>query len=205
MFIGKTVGGLSLEGDIICSATHDILHSKENYPMKLKLLITISLIGLWAGTLQAVEQRGALKLNKIPIYEFEDAKRLACTEIYDVKFGQNVADMREFRNYHCQGRYEMTLRGDKGRTVTLYAQFNFGQESGFLVVRKTDDRLVWIHDLESLPAGRWITVAAKRDTGGYEAFYYGKSGFDQNLSSVKWGQWWQGEIPRKAEYQPADK
>ena len=173
--------------------------------MKLKLLIAICLIGFWAGTLQASEQRGALVLKKIPVYEFDDAKRIGCTGIYDVKFGRNVSDMREYRNFQCLGRYEMIVRGDEGRTVTLYAQFNFGQENGFLVVRKTDDRLVWIYDLEDLPPGQWTTTPASRQSGGYEAFYHNGSGFDQNISSVKWGQWWQGDVPRRAGYQaPGD-
>lgn len=173
--------------------------------MKYKYITVIGLILFLAGTLQASEQRGELVLNKIPIYEFEDAKRLGCTEIYDVRYGRDVADMREFRNYHCQGRYEMQVRGEKGRTVTLYAQFNFGQGNGFLVVRKTDDQLVWIYDLEDLRPGQWTTVPASRQSGGYEAFYHGGSGFDQNLSSIKWDQWWQGDIPRKEGYQaPGD-
>ena len=178
---------------------------KEKDAMKYKYITVIGLILFLAGTLQASEQRGELVLNKIPIYEFEDAKRLGCTEIYDVRYGRDVADMREFRNYHCQGRYEMQVRGEKGRTVTLYAQFNFGQGNGFLVVRKTDDQLVWIYDLEDLRPGQWTTVPASRQSGGYEAFYHGGSGFDQNLSSIKWDQWWQGDIPRKEGYQaPGD-
>ena len=175
--------------------------------MKYKILMAIGLAVVLTGTLQASEQRGELVLNKIPIYEFEDARKLGCTEIYDVRYGRDVADMRGFpnRNAFCQGRYEMTVRGDKGRTVTLYAQFNFGQEGGFLVVRKTDDQLVWIHDLEDMPAGQWTTIPASRQSGGYEAFYHQGSGFDQNLSSIKWDQWWQGDIPRKEGYQaPGD-
>lgn len=164
--------------------------------MKYSTFAGFSLILLLAGTLQAAEQRGALVLNKIPIYEFEDAKKLGCTEMYDVKQGRNVADMREFRNFHCQGRYEMTLRGEKGRTVTLYAQFNFGKKGGFLVVRKTDDRKVWINDMENLPSGRWTTVSANHQSGGYEGFYSDASGFDQNISSIKWGRWWQGDTPK---------
>ncbi len=169
--------------------------------MKYKIIVVVGLILFLSGTLHAAEQRGALILNKIPIYEFEDARQLGCTEMYDVKYGRDVADMREFRNFHCQGRYEMTLRGEKGRTVTLYAQFNFGQKAGFLVVRKMDDKMIWIHDLENLPPGQWTTIPASRQSGGYEAFYHKGSGFDQNLSSVKWGQWWQGDIPRKSAYQ----
>ena len=164
--------------------------------MKYKTITVVGLILFLAGTLQASEQRGALVLNKIPIYEFEDAKRLGCTEMYDVKYGRNVDDMREFRNFHCQGRYEMTLRGEKGRTVTLYAQFNFGKKGGFLVVRKKDDKNIWIHDLENLPSGRWTTIPANHQSGSYEAFYRSASGFDQNISSLKWGQWWQGGTPK---------
>jgi hypothetical protein len=174
--------------------------------MKYKYISVIGLILFLVGTVQASEQRGALVLNKIPIYEFEDARKLGCTELYDVKFGRNVPDMRSFpnRNAFCQGRYEMTVRGEKGRTVTLYAQYNFGQEGGFLVVRKTDDQLVWISDLEDLPSGKWTTIPASRQSGGYEAFYHDGSGFDQNLSSIKWGRWWQGDIPRKKGYQASN-
>jgi len=163
--------------------------------MKFKLLITISLIGVLAGTLQASEQRGALVLNKIPVYEFQAARTLGCTGIYDVKYGRDVSDMREYRNFLCLGRYEMTLRGEPGRTVTLYAQFNYGKGGGFMVVRKKDDRTIWIDDLESLPPGQWTSVEADSQSGGYEVFYQAPSGFDQNISSVKWGQWWQGDTP----------
>jgi len=170
--------------------------------MKFKILIAVCWVGVLAGSLQASEQRGALVLNKIPVYEFDDARRVGCTGLYDVKFGRDVSDMRDFRLFQCLGRYEMTVRGESQRTVTLYAQFNFGQEHGFLVVRKTDDRLVWIHDLEDLPPSQWTSVPASRQSGGYEAFYHNGSGFDQNISSVKWGQWWQGDTPRKSGYQP---
>lgn len=161
--------------------------------------IYVGIIGcilLWGQPSWAVEQRGALILNKIPIYEFEDARQRSCMEFYDVKFGRNVADMREFRNYHCQGRYEMTLRGNKGRTVTLFAQFNFKGKAGFMVIRKLDDKTIWINDLEAVTPGRWVTVKAKGQYGAYEAFFKYGSGFDQNISSIKWGQWWEGETPK---------
>jgi len=166
--------------------------------MKYKSIVVIGFILFLAGNLYASEQRGALVLNKIPIFEFESPKKLGCTALYDVRYGRDVPDMRDFldnRNAYCQGRYEMTVRGEPGRTVTLYSQYNFGKGGGFLVVRKTDDKMVWISDLESLPAGQWTTVPASRQTGGYQAFYRKSSGFDQNISSVQWGEWWQGETP----------
>ncbi|MDH5763508.1 MAG: hypothetical protein OEZ51_11025 [Nitrospinota bacterium] len=164
--------------------------------MKLKAIIFAGWVCLMVGAVHAAEQRGDLILKKIPIYEFEDARKLACTALYDVRYGRDVADMREFPYFLCQGRYEMTLMGEKGRAVTLYAQFNYGKSNGFLVVRKRDDRPVWISDLENFATGRWTTVQANHQTGGYEAFYRKGSGFDQNISSLKWGSWWQGETPK---------
>ncbi len=164
--------------------------------MQIRILVVLSMIGFLAAQAQATEQRGALVLNKIPILEFEDPRKNVCIAMYDVKFGRDVADMREFRDFLCQGRYEMTVRGEPGRTVTLYAQFNYGKSNGFLVVRKKDDRKVWILDLESLPPGQWTTIPASRDSGGYEAFYRQAPLFDQNISSVKWGKWWQGDSPK---------
>lgn len=166
--------------------------------MKLKILVTFALVVVLADWVQAAEQRGALVLNKIPIYEFEDPRKSVCIDLFDVKYGQDVPDMRDAldnRNAFCQGRYEMTVRGKPGRTVTLYAQYHFGKQGGFLVVRKTDDRQVWISDLEDLPSGRWTTVPASRQSGGYQAFYREGPAFDQNISSVKWGQWWPGKTP----------
>lgn len=164
--------------------------------MKRKCLCVIGLIVLLAGPLQADEQRGALVLNKIPIFEFEDPRKNMCIAMYDVEDGRDVPDMREFRDFLCQGRYEMTLRGKKGRTVTLYAQFNFGRNSGFLVVRKADDQPIWIDDLENLPAGQWTTVKANHQSGGYQAYYRKGALFDQSLSSIKWGRWWKGKTPK---------
>ncbi|NIQ03679.1 MAG: hypothetical protein GWM98_27805 [Nitrospinaceae bacterium] len=157
---------------------------------------SIGLFFLLTGFLQAAEQRGALVLNKIPIYEFEDPRKLVCTGMYDVRFGRDVPDMREFRNALCQGRYEMTLTGEKGRTITLYAQFKFGRGNGFLVVRKMDDQKIWISDLERYPSEKWVTVPATSQSGAFQVFYREGELFDQNIFSLKWGQWWQGPVPQ---------
>jgi len=143
----------------------------------------------------ALEQRGALVLYKEPLYEFENARKGFCDGLFDVKTGENVPDMRDFRDYHCQGRYTLTLDGNAGRMVTLFGKFNFAKDGGYLIIVKKDNRKVWLTDLEDLPADRWVRRDGIDNTGAYEAFYHESAQFSQNVSSVKWGKWWQGATP----------
>ena len=162
--------------------------------MKLKYVWPVILVLILSGTLQAAEQRGALILYKEPLVEFEGKRQPDCDALFDIKTGKNVPDMRDFRQYFCEGRYTVTLKGKKGTTVSLFGQFNHKKGSGFMVIVKNDNRKLWVINLDDIPSGKWITVKAGRQTGGYEAFYRKASGFDQNISSVKWGQWWQEAI-----------
>ena len=164
--------------------------------MKTKIGIFSIIFCLWAQALWAVEQRGPLILFKEPLVEFANPRQLPCNGLYDVRMGKNVANMSDFREFLCQGRYTFTLTGEKGRTVTLFAEFNYGKARGFLVVQKTDDRMVWFKDLESLPAGKWVEWEASEDSGGVRFYYYRQAMFPQWISSVKWGQWWQGKVPQ---------
>ncbi|MDH5790350.1 MAG: hypothetical protein OEZ27_07140, partial [Nitrospinota bacterium] len=80
--------------------------------MKYNTFAGFSLILLLAGTPQAAEQRGALVLFKEPLIEFAGPKLSGCELVYDVKTGENVSDMRNFRNFFCEGRYTLTLDGE---------------------------------------------------------------------------------------------
>lgn len=164
--------------------------------MKTKFLTLV--LALWIGVPAAfaVEQRGELILYKEPLFELEDNRRMVCQGLYDVESGKNVADMRDFRHYWCQGRYTVTLDGEKGRTVTLFGQVDYQKKRGFLVIRKTDDRKVWLIDLDLIKDGEWITHPANDDSGGAELFFHGVPQFSQNISSVKWGKWWDGQNPQ---------
>jgi len=161
--------------------------------------VALALFLVFAGLVSpgfALEQRGALILNKVPLLEFESPRKLGCTEMYDVRKDENVPDMRQFRNYNCQARYAVILRGEPGYTVTVFGDFNFGKTSGFLIVIKNDDKPVWIEDIEYLPAGKWVDVPGKDQYGSFRAFYQAAPRFSQSVASIQWGKWWEGEDPR---------
>jgi len=164
--------------------------------MKYNTIAVISLILLLTGTLHAAEQRGALILYKEPPIEFAGPKRSDCDIMYDIHTGKDVSDMRDFRNFFCEGRYTLTLDGEKGTTVSLFGKFKYKKEAGFMVVVKNDDRKIWLINFEDIPPGKWVDVEAKRDSGAYSVYYKSKALFSLNISSIKWGQWWQGDTPK---------
>lgn len=164
--------------------------------MKFIVSVVILLVLIVAGTVQAAEQRGTLVLHKEPLFEVEERGSSDCDGLYDVKAGKNVPDLRDFRLYFCEGRYTMTLKGKKGTTVSLFGQFKYKKKAGFMVVVKKDDRKIWLDSLEDFPSGKWVDVKANRDTGAYKFYYKSKSRFSENISSINWGQWWQGKTPK---------
>ena len=175
--------------------------------MKYKYIAVVGLIlflagcqssGDWennteTGMPSAHEQRGALVLHKEPL--FEGRGRSVCDGLYDVAAGKDVPSLRDFPYFFCDGFYTLTLSGKKGTTISLFGKFNYQKEAGFMVIVKNDNRKLWVINLDSIPSGKWTTVKAGRQTGGYEVFFRKASGFERNISSAKWGQWWQGHTP----------
>ncbi len=160
-----------------------------------RLFMILGLLCLVASSATAAEQRGDLVLYKEPLYEFEDERKNVCVSLYDVDFGKNVDTMQHYRDFWCQGRYTLTLAGEKGRMVTLFADFNYKKERGFMVIRKLDNRKVWLINLEDVPAGKWVRRKATDDSGAVEIFYFDQPQFSQRISSIKWGKWWNNNSP----------
>jgi len=119
----------------------------------------------------------------------------ACDELMYIDSGKDVKDMRGYSCYHRTGRYTMALFGPAGTMVTLFGKHSFDKERGYLTIRKKDDKLVWILDLEDFPHRQWFNSMATKDSGAYEAFYNSAPIFEQNVSSIKWGNWWRGKEP----------
>ncbi len=138
---------------------------------------------------------GKLMLDKI-LMDFNLAVGdSACDEIMSIDSGKDVEDMRQYRCYHRTGKYTMALIGPAGTLVTLFGKYSFNKERGYLIVRKKDDKLVWILDLEDFPHRRWVNSIATTDSGAYDTFYSSAPIFEQNVSSIKWDHWWNGKEP----------
>ncbi len=116
-------------------------------------------------------------------------------DLYDIPLGEDRNRIDDFYLYGGQNRYTLTLEGESGRTVTLFAHPDFGKEGGFLVIRKKDDRLVWIRDLMDFPKNTWHTVSGEKGYGGFDVYFSPNPRFDQSIASIKWGKWWSGEQP----------
>jgi hypothetical protein len=110
-----------------------------------------------------------------------------CMELITIEEGRDVPDMRKEQCGSMDGKYNLTLSGPPGTTVTFYGKFGFKKGNGFLTIKKKDDKNLWLLDLSSFPAGQWHTTEANDDSGAFETFYNASTLFDQSVYSVKWG------------------
>ena len=137
---------------------------------------------------------GKLMLDKLRMDYNISLGDSACDELFYIESGKDIPNMRGYYPcYHRTGRYTMTLFGPAGTTVTLFGKHSFDKERGYLIIRKKDDKLVWILDLEDFPNQQWFNSMAVKKSGAYEAFYNSAPIFEQNVSSIKWGNWWRGK------------
>ena len=119
----------------------------------------------------------------------------ACDEMVYLDSGKDLKSMHGYRCFYPTGKYTMRLSGPAGTLVTIFGKNSFSKERGYLVIRKKDDRMVWILDLEDFPHRKWFNSVATDDSGAFDAFYSAAPIFEQNVSSVKWDNWWEGQEP----------
>lgn len=163
--------------------------------MNFKIFFTALIFSLCFPALLFASQ-GRLVFDKLRLDIHISMGDSACDELMPVDAGKDIPDMRGMDCYERTGKYTLTLDGPPGTTVTLFGTFSYGKESGYLVIRKMDNRLVWILHLEDFPNEIWSAREAGKDSGAYEVFYHAAPIFAQNVSSLKWGQWWSGESPQ---------
>ena len=117
----------------------------------------------------------------------------ACFQLIYIEVGRDVHDMRdELLDANCSlidGKYSLTLTGPPGTTVTFFGKYNFKKGNGFLTIRKKDDKKLWLLDLTDFPGGQWHTSEATDDSGSFESFYNPSPMFEQQVSSIKWGEY----------------
>ena len=116
----------------------------------------------------------------------------ACFQLIYIEVSRDVPDMRdELQAAACglkDGKYSLTLTGSPGTTVTFFGNYNFKKGNGSLTIRKKDNQKLWLLDLTDFPAGQWHTSEATDDSGAFESFYNPSPMFEQQVSSIKWGE-----------------
>jgi hypothetical protein len=110
-----------------------------------------------------------------------------CGHLTHIELGQDVPDIREEACGSINGKFSLTLSGPPGTTLTLFGNYDYNDENGYLIIRKSDDRKLWLPDLSSFPADQWLSTKANRDSGAFETFYKPSLIFEQSISSIKWG------------------
>ncbi|MEE9259368.1 MAG: hypothetical protein V3U37_07465, partial [Nitrospinaceae bacterium] len=128
---------------------------------------------------------GELSLFKDDFYDADSfgGPKFMCEGIFYVDLEKNVPDLRDFNYYHCDGVYTLTLEGPSGTVVTLYDRFEFDANGGYITLRKTDDRTIWVYDLEKFSSDQWTVSEADKYSGAFEVYYHASPLFKSNISS----------------------
>ena len=109
-----------------------------------------------------------------------------CSRRIKIKMGRDVSDMRDEPCGYSDGTFSLTLSGPPETTVIIFGDYNFKKENGYLIIKKKDDRVIWLLDLISFPANQWFATKANDNSGAFETFYSASPTFEQFISSVKW-------------------
>lgn len=157
--------------------------------MKIKnIFISLGILAVLSTGVSAGESE--LIIYKEVLYFHTSMTTVDCDRLIYIQAGNNLSSFNGLPCYLRDGRLTATLTGPAGTSVTLFANFNYGQDKGYIVIRKTDGRLIWLRDLMDFPDSKWKTAEADSESGGYEVFYKAGPAFDSNVASLKWGQWW---------------
>ena len=110
-----------------------------------------------------------------------------CYKLIDIEVGRDVPDMRDEPCGLSSGKFSFTLSGPPGTTVTLFGNYNFKKGNGFLIIKKKDDKKIWLQDIIAFPPDKWFHSEANEDSGAFDAFYNPSPMFEQSISSIRWG------------------
>ena len=116
-----------------------------------------------------------------------------CSGQFFIDGGRDYPNLRDFWLHFCRKSYSIALIGPSETTVTLFANNNYSDQFGFLIIRKIDKTRIWVLDLNKYKPGEWQKVKGMDGYGDFEVYYHFVEGlsFSENISSVKWGNWWE--------------
>ena len=109
-----------------------------------------------------------------------------CSRRIKIEVGRDVSDMRDEPCSYSDGTFSLTLSGPPETTAIIFGDYNFKKENGYLIIKKKDDRVIWLLDLISFPANQWFSSEANENSGAFETFYSASPIFEQSVSSIKW-------------------
>ena len=151
-------------------------------------IFTITLIFLLGFTICSFAKEGIVLRNET-MYWAVTIDDDVCYKLIDIEVGRDVADMRDEPCSLRDGKFSFTITGPTGTTVTLFGRYNFKKGNGFLIIKKKDDKKIWLQDIIDLPPDQWFYSEANDDSGAFDAFYNPSPMFEQSLHSIKWGEY----------------
>ena len=151
-------------------------------------IFAITLIFLFGFTNCSFAKDGIV-LRKETMYWAVTIDDDVCYKLIDIEVGRDVADMRDEPCSLSDGKFSFTITGPPGTTVTLFGRYNFKKGNGFLIIKKKDDKKIWLQDIIDLPTDQWFYSEANDDSGAFDAFYNPSPMFEQSLHSIKWGEY----------------
>ena len=151
-------------------------------------IFTITLIFL-IGFTNFTFAKDEIVLRKETMYWAVTIDDDVCYKLIDIEVGRDVADMRDEPCSLRDGKFSFTITGPTGTTVTLFGRYNFKKGNGFLIIKKKDDKKIWLQDIIDLPPDQWFYSEANDDSGAFDAFYNPSPMFEQSLHSIKWGEY----------------
>lgn len=157
--------------------------------MKIKkFFISLGLLAALTTPVSASESE--LTIYMEVLYYNISMTTVDCDRLIYIQAGKNLSSFNNLPCHLRDGKVTATLTGPAGTSVTLFGNLTYGQDKGYIVIRKTDERMIWLRDLMDFPDSKWKTIEGDSESGGYEVFYKAGPAFDSNIASLKWGQWW---------------
>ena len=150
-------------------------------------IFTITLIFLMGFT-NCTFAKDKIVLRKETMYWAVTIDDDVCYKLIDIEVGRDVPDMRDEPCSLRDGKFNFTITGPPGTTVTLFGKYNFKKGNGFLIIKKKDDKKIWLQDIIAFPPDQWFYSEANEDSGAFDAFYNPSPMFEQSLYSIKWGE-----------------
>jgi hypothetical protein len=150
-------------------------------------IFTITLIFL-IGFTNYTFAKDEIVLRKETMYWAVTIDDDVCYKLIDIEVGRDVPDMRDEPCSLRDGKFSFTITGPPGTTVTLFGRYNFKKGNGFLIIKKMDDKKIWLQDFIDFPPDQWFYSEANDDSGAFDAFYNPSPMFEQSLHSIKWGE-----------------